>query len=122
MTDNVIALNAELDRKALEIDAQRPPAFTDEALALRFASKHADCLRYVAALGRWFAYTGTYWRLDDTLLAFDLARHICREASAECNKNKISSVLASAKTVSAVERLAKADRRLVATMDQWDQD
>jgi putative DNA primase/helicase len=122
LTDNVIALNAELDRKALEIDAQRPPAFTDEALALRFASKHADSLRYVAALGRWFAYTGTYWRLDDTLFAFDRARHICREASAECNKDKISSVLASAKTVSAVERLAKADRKLVAMMDQWDPD
>ena len=122
MTDNVITLNAELDRKALEIDAQRPPAFTDEALALRFAVTHAGDLRYVAALGRWFTYTGTYWRLDDTLFAFDRARHVCRHASAECNKDKISSVLASAKTVSAVERLARADRRLVATIDQWDQD
>ena len=57
---NVVALNAELDRKALELDAQRPPAFTDEALALRFASRHAEDLRYVAALSRWFTYTGTY--------------------------------------------------------------
>jgi putative DNA primase/helicase len=122
LTDNVVALNAELDRKALELDAQRPPAFTDEALALRFASKHAKDLRYAAALSRWFAYTGTYWRLDDTLFAFDRARHICREASAECNKGKVSNVLASAKTVSAVERLARADRKLVATIDQWDQD
>jgi putative DNA primase/helicase len=122
LTDNVVALNAELDRKVLELDSQRPPAFTDEALALRFASRHAQDLRYVAALSRWFAYTGTYWRLDDTLFAFDRARHICREASAECNKNKISNVLASAKTVSAVERLARADRKLVATIDQWDQD
>jgi putative DNA primase/helicase len=122
LTDNVIALNAELDRKALEVDGQRPPAFTDEALAIRFATRHAENLRYVAAMGRWFAYTGTYWRLDDTLFAFDRARHICRESSAECNKDKISSVLASAKTVSAVERLARSDRKLVATIDQWDQD
>jgi putative DNA primase/helicase len=122
LTNNVIALNAELDRKTLELDSQRPPAFTDEALALRFASRHTEDLRYVAALSRWFAYTGTYWRLDDTLFAFDRARHICREASAECNKGKIGSVLASAKTVSAVERLARADRKLVATIDQWDQD
>jgi putative DNA primase/helicase len=122
LTDNIVAINNKLDRKTLEEDAQRPPAFTDEALALRFASRHVKDLRYVAALSRWFAYTGTYWRLDDTLFAFDRARHICREASAECNKNKISNVLASAKTVSAVERLARADRRLVATIDQWDQD
>jgi len=31
-------------------------------------------------------------------------------------------VLASAKTVAAVERLAKSDRKLAATMDQWDCD
>ncbi|MBA3516864.1 MAG: hypothetical protein H0T75_04305 [Rhizobiales bacterium] len=31
----------------------RPPAFTDEALALRFAEKHAHDLRYVAPWGKW---------------------------------------------------------------------
>jgi hypothetical protein len=29
------------------------PAFSDEALALRFAERHAGELRYVAAWGRW---------------------------------------------------------------------
>ena len=32
------------------------------------------------------------------------------------------SALASAKTVAAVERLAKSDRRLAATIEQWDAD
>lgn len=100
----------------------RPPAFTDEALAMRFAERHADNLRFVAAWGKWLNWVGTHWRLDDTLLAFDLARAVCREAAAECNKEKIAAVLASAKTVAAVERLAKADRRLAATVDQWDTD
>lgn len=100
----------------------RPPAFTDEALAMRFAERHADNLRFVAAWGKWLNWVGTHWRLDDTLLAFDLARAVCREAAAECNKEKIAVVLASAKTVAAVERLAKADRRLAATVDQWDTD
>ena len=59
---------------------------------------------------------------DDTLRAFDRVRKICREAAAECNKPKIASLLASAKTVAAVERLAKSDRRLAATVDQWDAD
>ena len=99
-----------------------PPAFCDEALALRFAERHADDLRFVAAWGKWLSWTGTHWQFDDTLHAFDLAREICREAAASCNKAKVAGMLASAKTVAAVERLAKADRRIAATIDQWDAD
>ena len=114
--------NAEMDAQIEDIDSQRPPAFTDEALALRFAALHAPDLRYVAAASRWFIYTGKQWLADDTLHAFDMARLICRRASAECNMAKVAGLLASAKTVAAVERLAKSDRRLAATMDQWDRD
>ena len=56
--------------------------------------------------------------LDETLHAFDLARAICREVAAGCEKP--ASAVASAKTVAAVERLAKADRRLAAAAAQWD--
>jgi putative DNA primase/helicase len=100
----------------------RPPAFSDDALALRFAERHADDLRFVAAWGKWLSWTGTHWQFDDTLRAFDLARAVCREAAASCNKSKVAGMLASAKTVAAVERLAKADRRIAATVDQWDCD
>jgi putative DNA primase/helicase len=51
-----------------------------------------------------------------------MSRRLCREAAAECNKPKVASLLASAKTVANIERLSKADRRLAATMDQWDVD
>ena len=103
-------------------DADRAPAFSDEALALRFADQHVGDLRYVAAWGRSLIWDGRRWRFDDTWHAFDLARHICREAAAECNMRNVSKALASGKTVAAVERLAKADRRLAATTDQWDAD
>lgn len=99
-----------------------PPAFTDEALALRFADLHANDLRYVAAWGRWLHWDGTMWRHDDTLKAFDLVRAVCREAAASCNRDKVAAVIASAKTVAAVERLAKSDRRLASTTEQWDRD
>lgn len=114
--------NAEMDVQILEIDSHRPPMFTDEALALRFAERHADRLRYVAGSSKWFIYDGKHWATDDTLHAFDMSRRLCREASAECNKPKVAGLLASAKTVANVERLSKADRRLAATMDQWDVD
>jgi putative DNA primase/helicase len=103
-------------------DFLRPPEFTDEALALRFTARHAGELRYVASWSRWLIWDGTVWRFDETLRAFDLSRTICRQASAECNKPKIAAAIASAKTVAAVERLAKADRRHAATVDQWDAD
>jgi putative DNA primase/helicase len=56
------------------------------------------------------------------MLAFDLARVVCRQASAECPDPDVVSNIAAARTVAAVERLAKADRRLAATVDQWDAD
>jgi putative DNA primase/helicase len=102
--------------------AESAPAFSDEDLALRFASRHAGDLQYVAAWSKWVQWTGSYWRFDDTKLAFDLSRKVCRDAATECNKAKIASNLASAKTVAAVERLALADRRIAATVDQWDSD
>ena len=100
----------------------RPPAFSDEALALRFAETHAADLRFVAAWGKWLTWDGVRWRFDDTLHAYDLARRVCRKAAAECNKPKVAVAIASGKTVAAIERLARADRRLAATIDQWDAD
>ncbi len=105
----------------IEVADARPPAFSDEALALGFAETHRDDLRYVAAWSKWMIYDGGRWALDDTLKAFNLSRVVCRKAAAECN-TKAKKTIASAKTVAAVERLAKADRRLAATTDQWDPD
>jgi putative DNA primase/helicase len=109
---------------ALDLRAEdaRPPAFSDEALALRFADLHANELRYVAAWGKWLIFDGTVWQFDDTLAAYNLARKICRAAAGQCDIPKVASALASAKTVAAVASLARSDRRLAATTDQWDID
>jgi putative DNA primase/helicase len=99
------------------------PTFSDEDLALRFADLHAKDLRYVSEIGRWYYWDGQCWRRDKTLLGFKNARQVCREAAAECNEspNRLRTI-ASAKTVAAVEKLARADHRLAATTDQWDSD
>ncbi len=104
----------------IELEDARPPEFSDEALALRFSAKHADDLCYVAAWSRWHRFDGTRWKVDDTLHAFDLARAVCRAASSQAGDKRIRAALASAKTVAAVERLTKADRRHAATVAQWD--
>ena len=100
----------------------RPPGFSDEDLALKFTRKHRNLLRYVAKWGRWFIWKGSLWIEDETLQAFDLSRAICRRASSACSHPKIRAAVASAKTVAAVERLAKADRAHAASAAQWDAD
>jgi putative DNA primase/helicase len=118
-TGNVVPL-----KEAIREDARGAvdgaPAFSDEALALRFAENHEDDLRFVAAWAKWLVWDATHWKFDATLHVFDLARRACREAASECREAKAASALAGAKTVGAVERLAKADRRIAATVDQWD--
>jgi len=103
-------------------DPERPPALSDDALALLFAARYVDDLRHVNAWGKWFNWCGTHWCADETLLTFDRARLVCREAAAKCDNIKAAPAIASAKTVAAVERLARADRRIAATIDQWDAD
>ena len=105
-----------------EEEGVRAPAFSDEDLALRFASRHKDELRYVAMWGKWLHWDGQKWDYDKTTAVFDLVRHLCREEAAKCNKPSLAKAVASAKTVAAVERLARSDRRLAATVEQWDVD
>ena len=109
-----------------EADAP-PPEYCDEALALRFATTHAETLRYIAAWGRWYSWSGVVWAPDDTLAAFDLIRRECRAAAAELTARNTSDTakrqaakVASGSTVAAVDRLARSDRRLAATVSQWD--
>lgn len=113
----------------VEDEDLRPPEYSDEALALRFATARADHLRYVAAWGRWLDWRSVVWAPDDTLAAFDMVRHECRAAAAEltardqgATARRQAALVASAKTVAAVERLARSDRRLAATVSQWDGD
>ena len=100
------------------------PRFSEEALALRFSRRYEGELRYVAGWGRWMCWDGTRWREDDTLAVFDRCRAICRRASAECGdaKERTAMKIAAAQTVAAIERLARADRRHAAIVDQWDAD
>ena len=111
MTDNIIKL------ATLQENGELPP-IAEDSIALAFAERHAHELRYVAVRARWMHYDGTRWIQDDTLHAFDRARVICREIALDCDKSARG--VASAATVAAVERLAKADRRLAATAAQWD--
>jgi putative DNA primase/helicase len=111
--------------EAASDDAEaRPPEYSDDALALRFSTAHSDDARFVALWGRWLLWSGSCWQFDDTMRAFDLARMICRAASAEIDDKrvKLASAIASARTVAAIVSLSRADRRHAVTTDQFDPD
>lgn len=101
------------------------PSYSDEALALQFAALQDDALRYTPAWSRWFIWTGTHWRADDMLTAFDRTRDLCREASrsiTDPRNVKLARMIAAAKTVAAVVNLARSDRRLATDYRDWDAD
>ena len=108
----------------LGVDPDSAPAFSESALALTFVERHGHELRYVEAWGRWMRWDGTRWEHEETLLAFDRAHLICREAAQEFRQvsNTSPRPIASAKTVAGVVTLARANRRLAATVDIWDAD
>ena len=96
------------------------PVWSDDALALMFADAYGEELRYVAVWDRWYRWTGVRWEPDETLLHRKLARDLCRDIAAKANQG--GKTIASRRTVEAVAALAKADRRIAATLDQWDPD
>jgi putative DNA primase/helicase len=96
------------------------PQHSEEALALMFAERHANKLRFVAQWNQWFSWDGTCWREDKTRNIFSMARELCREVANGINKENERKRIASAKTRAAVVSLASEDRRLAATVEQWD--
>jgi putative DNA primase/helicase len=109
--DNIVKL------AKLQEDGALPPN-AEIAIALQFAERYANELRFVEGWGRWMRYDGSHWHRDRTRNAFDLVRCVCQEIAPDCGR--AASAVASAKTVAGVERLAKANDRLAATTEQWD--
>ena len=107
---------------AVDKDLLISPELSDDSIALKFAAKHHEDLRYVDAWGKWLHWDGSRWRWDKVLGTFAQARKICRAESVKCDIPRDSKAVASARTVAAVERLARCDERLAAMSDQWDAD
>jgi putative DNA primase/helicase len=97
------------------------PEFSDDALALEFTRRHGGDLRYVAPWGKWLRYDGTRWVEDRTIRVFDLARKVCRDAAKEAEE-KLGRQITSAKTVAAVEKMARSDPRHATLPEQLDAD
>jgi putative DNA primase/helicase len=61
-------------------------------------------------------FDGQCWRRDDTMLVTDMVRQLCRETANTAARPQCES----ARTINAVEKLARSDRLLAASTEQWD--
>lgn len=126
--DNVVAMRKP--EPEAEPDLGMPPEYSDDSLADVFAERYNGDLMFVAPWKRWMVWTDSVWRHDETLRATDMARRVCREQGNEAlvrpelasKARSIATALTSARTIGNVEKLARSDRRMAASADQWDHD
>jgi hypothetical protein len=114
--------NAQHNRQPSEAQGARrtlPLCPSEDALALLFAERHEGTLRHVQQTSpyKWFVLIDGVWIADNTNHVLDLVRAHCRECAADCDDPALARSICSAMSISAVERLARTDRRLAATKD-----
>src|SRR6185369_7728649 len=78
--------------------------------------------RFDHTSGKWYVWTGAYWKREETRLAFDWARTICRDLRLETPAASAAKTLATRRTAEAVEKFAQADRAFAVTAEIWDRD
>jgi len=89
---------------------------TEDSIAKAFAHQYQTKFRFDHTNGRWFIWDGSRWKLDETRLAFNYTRDLCREF----NRTHRESSLPKYRTAAAVERFAQADPLLATTHEAWD--
>lgn len=94
--------------------------YSEDALALDFANRHAPDLRYTAGMD-WLHFSGQRWEPDKRMRRYDYARQICRTLAAGLVEKEARRLTAAA-TVNAIVSLARCDQRLVVDADEWDSD
>lgn len=130
LTPEELARAKEMQAELHAQTADNDGPISDDDLARRFTKRHGDDFRYVATLGRWFKWSGSHWKQDDSLAVFDAARASCYlelgrtlvELDKDNERKQLRSKLGAAPTIAAVERLARADRRHAVTIDALDAD
>ncbi len=94
---------------------------TEDGAAVAFTERHKDQLRYCHHAQHWFVWTGSYWRREESRLAFSWARQVAREIGQQADdKDRVK--VSKAAFAAAVERFAQSDRAFAVTADTWDTD
>jgi putative DNA primase/helicase len=94
------------------------PAGSDDALALLVVQQHGQDIRIAA--GTPYLWNGIRWESDTTGALPALVREVCREQSLLLEDVAKAKGMASARTITAVEKLVRMDQTLMIQPDQLD--
>jgi putative DNA primase/helicase len=105
------------------LETKKEKSHPSEArIAEIFVERHGDEFRYVAEWGFWLRWDGKHWREEKTLMVNDSIKTICAELARDMDRNSEIRSLLKHNTISGAEKIARADRRVAATVEQWDKD
>ena len=107
-----------------------PLEYSEDELAEKFTGKYKRTMVYCGDMKRWLSWTGHVWKEDNSGLAVDLARKVCREVANEAANNltlgskakTIAGTISSRRVFNSVAEIAKCDRRHVVKREQFDAD
>ena len=124
----------EATATAEPLDDEVEAVYTSEVwLAQEFVDRFGGKLRWVPNWGKWAVWDDKAWRPDDLGLINSLARKCCTEIADMVARQGTSPAeqraaltaaksISSSKTIDAVIKLAKADRRVVISAEKFDTD
>lgn len=112
---------------APEPDAEpMPQAMSEDAIASEFSNLHCGKWRYVKTWNQWFEWRGDGWHRDETAKIDRLAVEITRQALYWPDAGQLTPDgkrrINSKRTAGNVRDISMNDRRIAATVDQWDRD
>lgn len=110
---------------------QLAPNCSDDDLAARHIDRMDSNTLWCEMWGRWLVWNGTRWLHDETNLVLDVVRQTCRQTANEVLSNpevdpskrqRQADKIASYRTITNVERLARTYRSAATHPDEWDVD
>lgn len=114
---------AELDwhkLRAMYDPKPESPFGSDDSVTLEYTTQHSDDRKYCASTGDWYGWTGTHFATDDSLQVNAEIRELSRTVAKQASRVEQARRLASAATVSNVERLARCAPQHAVTIEELD--
>jgi len=96
------------------------PVLSEDHVALEFANRNLDCLRFDSTNRKWYVWAGNRWQQDQTAVASSWTRSLVRALASDQSPTDRRR-LGSRKFAEAVEGFARADQRLAMTHERWNQ-
>lgn len=97
--------------------------FNEDGVAMMFARRFGDRLRFDHTIGKWYQWNGSYWQRQDTQLAYDWVRGTCRALRIANAASAGVEKMATTRFATGVELFARRDNSAFAvTFEVWNRD